>query len=336
MSKVTVGLVTLVLAGAALAAAPENYHLLKTIPVPGDGGWDYVFVDSAARRVYVSHATQVDVLDADSGELKGKIADTAGVHGITVAPGLGRGFTSNGRSNNVTIFDVHSLKPLGTVATGRNPDCIIYEPVTRRVFAFNGGGASATVIEAADGKVAGTIALEGKPEFAAADTSGHVFVNLEDKNEVVRLDARNLRVLDRWPIAPAKTPVSLAIDPHNHRLFVGCRSKMLVVMDADTGKVVATASIGDRVDAGGYDAETKLVFNSCGDGTVSVYRQESPDTYSPVETIKTRPGSKTMGLDPKTHRLFLPAVEYKAADAGAPKARPTPVPGSFVVLVFGK
>jgi DNA-binding beta-propeller fold protein YncE len=236
----------------------------------------------------------------------------------------------------VTIFDVHSLKPLGTVATGRNPDCIIYEPVTRRVFAFNGGGASATVIEAADGKVAGTIALEGKPEFAAADTSGHVFVNLEDKNEVVRLDARNLKVMDRWPVGPGKTPVSLAMDTANRRLFVGCRSKMLVVMDADTGKVVATASIGDRVDAGGYDAETKLVFNSCGDGTVSVFRQESPDTYSPVETIKTRPGSKTMGLDPKTHRLFLPAVEYKAADAGAPKARPTPVPGSFVVLVFGK
>jgi outer membrane protein assembly factor BamB len=335
MSKVTVGLLSLVLAGAALAAAPENYHLLKTIPVSGDGGWDYVYVDPAARRVYVSHATQVDVLDADSGEVKGKIADTAGVHGIAVAPGLGRGFTSNGRSNNVTIFDVQTLKPLGTVATGRNPDCIIYEPVTRRVFAFNGNGASATVIDAADGKVAGTIALEGKPEFAAADTRGHVFVNLEDKNEVLRLDARNLKVLDRWPIAPAKTPVSLAMDAHHNRLFVGCRSKMLVVMDADNGKVVATGPIGDRVDAGAYDPETKLVFNSCGDGTVSVFRQESPDTYSPAATIKTRPGSKTMSLDPKTHRLFLPAVEYRAADAGKPKARPTPVPGSFAVLVFG-
>ncbi|HTK77939.1 MAG TPA: YncE family protein [Gemmataceae bacterium] len=334
MFKGTVGLFALIVTGAALAA-PESYHLLKTIPVPGDGGWDYVFVDAAARRVYVSHATQVDVLDADSGDRKGKIGDTAGVHGITVAPGLGRGFTSNGRSNSVTIFDVQSLKPLGTVPTGRNPDCIIYEPVTRRVFAFNGGGASATVIEAADGKVAGTIALEGKPEFAAADTKGHVFVNLEDKNEVVRLDARNMKVLDRWPVAPGKTPVSLAMDTANRRVFIGCRSKMLVVMDADTGKVVATGPIGERVDAGAYDPETKLVFNSCGDGTVSVFRQDSPDTYSPMATIKTRPGSKTMGLDPKTHRLFLPAVEYKAAEPGAPKARPTPVPGSFAVLVFG-
>src|SRR5262245_34019687 len=228
MSKVILCLLTLIGVGAALAAAAESYHLLKAIPVPGDCGWDYVFVDADARRVYVSHAARVEVLDADSGELKGQIADTAGVHGITVAPGLGRGFTSNGRSNNVTIFDVQSLKPLGTVATGRNPDCITYEPVTRRVFAFNAGGASATVIEAADGKVAGTIALEGKPEFAVADTGGHVFVNLEDKNEVVRLDARNLKVLDRWPIAPAKTPVSLAMDAANRRLFVGCRSKMLV------------------------------------------------------------------------------------------------------------
>jgi outer membrane protein assembly factor BamB len=336
MSKVAVGLLALIVGGFALAAAPEGYHLLKTIPVPGDGGWDYVSVDADARRVYVSHATRVEVLDADSGELKGQIADTAGVHGIAVAPGLRRGFTSNGRSDNVTIFDVQTLKPVGTVATGKNPDCIIYEPVTRRVFAFNGGGASATVIEAADGKVAGTIALGGKPEFAVADTKGHVFVNLEDKNEVVRLDAHKLSVLDRWPVAPAKTPVSLAIDTGNHRLFIGCRSKMLVVMDAETGKVVASAPLGDRVDAGVFDPETKLVFNSCGDGTVSVFRQVSPDTYSVVETIKTRPGSKTMGLDPKTHRLFLPAVEYKAADPASPKARPTPVPGSFAVLVFGR
>ena len=334
MRKVSTGLLALI-AGAAFAAAPQPYHLVKTIPIPGDGGWDYVTVDAAARRVYVSHGTRVEVLDADSGELKGQIADTAGVHGIAVAPDLGRGFTSNGRSNTVTIFDVRTLKPLGTVATARNPDCIIYDPATRRVFAFNGGGASATVIEAADGKVAGTIVLGGKPEFAAADGAGHVFVNLEDKNEVLKLDSRGLKVLERWPIAPAKTPVSMAIDAPNHRLFVGCRSRALVVLNTETGKVVANLPIGERVDAAAFDPETKLVFNACGDGTVSVVRQEAPDTYSPVETIKTRPGSKTMGLDPKTHRLFLPAVEYKAADPAAPKARPTPVPGSFAVLVFG-
>jgi DNA-binding beta-propeller fold protein YncE len=335
MRKVTAGLLIL-FAGVAFAAAPEGYHLLKTIPIPGDGGWDYVAVDAAARRVYVSHATRVEVLDADSGELKGQIADTAGVHGIAVAPEFGRGFTSNGRANTVTVFDLKTLQPQGTVATGRNPDCIIYDPATRRVFAFNGGGGSVTAIDAADSRVAGTIDLGGKPEFAAADGTGHVFVNLEDKEEVLKLDAHGLKVLERWPIAPAKAPVSLAIDAPGRRLFVGCRSKVLLVLNADNGKAVASLPIGDRVDATAYDAEAKLVFSSCGDGTVTVVRQESPDKYSVVETIKTRPGSKTMGLDPKTHRLFLPGVEYKPAAAGAPRQRPAVVPGSFVLLVFGR
>jgi YVTN family beta-propeller protein len=222
------------------------------------------------------------------------------------------------------------------VPTGKNPDSIIYDPATRRVFAFNGGSASVTVIDAADAKVVGTIDLRGQPEFAAADGAGHVFVNLEDKGEVLKLDARGLKVLDRWPIAPAKTPVSMAIDARNHRLFVGCRSKVLLVLDTDGGKVVATLPIGDRVDAGAYDPETKLVFCSCGDGTVAVVRQETPDQYATMETVKTRIGSKTMALDPKTRRLFIPAAEYKAAAAGAPRARPTMVPGSFAVLVFGQ
>jgi len=332
MRKVTAGLLIL-FAGTALAAEPGGYHLLKTIPVPGDGGWDYVTIDPAARRVYVSHATRVEVLDADSGELKGQIPDTAGVHGIALAPDVGRGFTSNGRANTVTVFDLKTLKPLGTVPTAKNPDCIIYDPSTHRVFAFNGGSASATAIDAAEGKAVGTLDLGGQPEFAAADGAGHVFVNLEDKGEVLKLDARGLKVLERWPIAPARAPVSLAIDAPNHRLFVGCRSKVLLVLNADDGKVVASVPIGERVDASAFDPETKLVFSSCGDGTVAVVRQESPDRYTAVETVKTRPGSKTMGLDPKTHRLFLPAAEYRAA---APGTRPAMVPGSFAVLVFGR
>ena len=333
MRRVTTALLVLIAAGAAHTAAPEGYHLLKTIPVPGDGGWDYVCVDAAARRVYVSHATRVEVLDADSGELKGQIPDTAGVHGIALAPDVGRGFTSNGRANTVTVFDLKTLKPLGTVPTAKNPDCIIYDPTTHRVFAFNGGSASATAIDAAEGKAVGTLDLGGQPEFAAADGAGHVFVNLEDKGEVLKLDARGLKVLERWPIAPARAPVSLAIDAPNHRLFVGCRSKVLLVLNADDGKVVASVPIGERVDASAFDPETKLVFSSCGDGTVAVVRQESPDRYTAVETVKTRPGSKTMGLDPKTHRLFLPAAEYRAA---APGTRPAMVPGSFAVLVFGR
>jgi DNA-binding beta-propeller fold protein YncE len=323
-----------IFAAAALGAEPTDYHILQTIPVPGDGSWDYVTVDAAARRVYVSHSAKVDVLDADTGAVVGTIADTPGVHGIAVAADLGRGFTSNGRANTVTVFDLKSLKPLATVPTGKNPDAIIYDEATHRVFAFNGGSESATVIDAADAKVAGTITLGGQPEFPAADGSGHVFVNLEDKDEVLRLDAKHLKVLDRWPTKPASAPCSMAIDPANHRLFVGCRSKSLLVMDSETGKVVATLPIGERVDAGAFDAGSKSILCSCGDGTVAVVRQDSPDNYTAVETIKTRPGSKTMALDPKTHKLFIPAAEFKPPAGG--RGRPTIVPGSFVVLIYGK
>lgn len=325
---------------AALAAAPaaaaeaDGYRLLKTIPVPGDGGWDYLAVDEAARRVYVSHGTQVEVLDADSGEVKGKIPDTAGVHGIALAPGLGRGFTSNGRANTVTIFDLKTLRKLGEARTGKNPDAILYDPATRQVFAFNGGSASATVIDAAKGTVAGTIELGGRPEFAVSDGAGLVFVNIEDKDELLKIDARKREVLERWPLAPGKAPASLALDRANRRLFVGCRNQLLAVVNADSGKVLTTLPVGERVDATAYDAEAGLVFSACGDGTAAVVRQDGPDKYRVVETIKTRPGSKTLALDGKTHRLFIPAATFKPG--ATPKARPTTEPGSFVVLVYGK
>jgi DNA-binding beta-propeller fold protein YncE len=332
MQRVLAGLFAAV-ALAAVAAEPSPYKLVKTVPIPGDGGWDYLTVDAVGRRVYVSHGTRVEVLDADTLELKGQIPDTAGVHGIAVTADLGRGFTSNGKADTVTVFDLKTLKPLATVATGKNPDSILYDPASKRVFAFNGGGKSATAIEAGDGKVAGTIALGGKPEGVVADGAGHLFVNIEDTAEVLKLDAKELKVLERWSVAPAKLPVSLAYDPATSRLFVGCRSKSLVVLDAGTGKTVTSQPIGDRVDAGAFDAETKMVFCSCGDGTVTVFEQQGADKYTALEAIKTRVGSRTMALDPKTHRLFLPAVEYKA---GAPGTRPTVVPGSFVVLVYGK
>jgi DNA-binding beta-propeller fold protein YncE len=333
MRTLTALLLAAVAAAPAVAAEP-GYHLLKTIPVPGDGGWDYVTVDDAARRVYVSHATQVDVLDADSGEIKGKIPDTSGVHGIAVAGDLGRGFTSNGRDDSVTVFDLKTLETLDKVKTGRGPDAILYDPDTHQVFAFCGRGGSATVIDAAKAKVAGTIDLGGQPETGVSDGAGLVFVNLEDKGEVLKIDARNLKVLERWPLTPAKTPTGLALDRRNHRLFVGCRSKHQVVVNTDTGKVVATLPIGDGVDACAFDPETGLAFSSCRDGTVTVIHQEGPDDYKVVETVKTRPGSKTMALDPKTHRLFLPGAEFKAAPDN-PRGRPSVVPGSFVVLVFG-
>jgi DNA-binding beta-propeller fold protein YncE len=326
---------TLLLVLAAGSDQPAGYHLVKTVPVPGDGGWDYVSVDAAGRRVYISHANKVDVLDADTFEVKGSIADTAGVHGIAVAPELNRGFTSNGRANTVTIFDLKTLKSEGVVQTGRNPDSIIYDPATKRVFAFNGGGKSTTVIDAAEGKVVATLDLGGQPEFAAADGKGHVFVNVEDKNEVLKLDAEKPAILEHWPLAPGATPTGMSMDRANRRLFVGCRNKMLIVVNADNGKVIDSLPINERVDATAYDPETKLVYASNGDGTVNIFRQETADKYVAEGVLKTRVGSKTMGLDLKSHRLFIPAAEFKAA-ASNTRGRPAMVTGSFVVLVYEK
>jgi DNA-binding beta-propeller fold protein YncE len=329
------GLIVLALASAALAA-PEGHRLLKTVPVGGDGGWDYLIADAAGRRIYVSHGTEVVVLDADSYEVKGKIDGLKGVHGIALAPDLDRGFISNGQADNVTIFELKSLNKVGTVETGKNPDAIIYDGATQRVFAFNGRSSSATVIDAKEGKVVGTIDLGGAPEFAVADGTGNVFVNLEDKSNVLKIDARKLTVLERWPIAPGEEPTGLAMDTKNHRLFIGCHNKLMVVLNSESGKVVDKQPIGERVDAAAFDPEAGLVFYSCGDGTVSVFHQDSPDKYTAVEPVKTRVGSRTMALDAKTHNLFLPGAEFKPAPADNPRQRPMMVPGSFVVLVYGK
>jgi DNA-binding beta-propeller fold protein YncE len=325
----------LILAAGAAVAAPEGYQLLKTVPVPGDGGWDYVLADDAGRRVYVSHGTEVVVLDADSYEIKGTIADQKGVHGIAVVPDLGRGFISNGQGNNVTIFDTKTLKPTGSVETGKNPDCIIYDPSTKTVLAFNGRDASATVIDPKEGKATGTIALGGKPEYAVSDGKGAVYVNIEDKNQILRLDPAALKVVERYPVDPGEAPGALTIDRKNRRLFIGCHNKMMVVMDADSGKVVTKEPIGERTDAAAFDPETGLVYFSNGEGTISVIKQDGPDKYSTVETIKTQTGSKTMALDVKTHKIFLPMAEFKA-DPDNPKARPKLTPGTFAVQVYGK
>ncbi len=308
-------------APAALAAPPaESYSIVKKIPIPGQGSWDYLTVDEGGRRLYVSHGTQVEVIDVDSGAIVGSIPKTLGVHGIAIAPELGRGFVSNGQSSTVTIFDLKTLKPIADVPTGQKPDAIIFDPASSRVFAFNGGSNSATAIDAASGKVAGTIDLGGGPEFAAADGNGYVYNNLEDESLVLKIDSRKLAVEQRWPTAPCKSPSSMAMDRANRRLFIGCRSKVMTVMNADNGQVITTLPIGDHVDATAFDPETKLIFNSNGEGTITVIRQDTPDKYSVVETVKTLPRAKTMALDPKTHRLFLSTAEA----------------GQFEVLVVGK
>lgn len=300
--------------------AADGYSVIKKIPIPGTGGWDYLTVDEAARRLYVSHGTLVEVIDIDALTVVGSIPKTPGVHGIAIAPESGRGFVSNGQANNVTVFDLKTLKAITDVPTGQKPDGIIYDPATSRVFAFNGGSNSVTAIDAATAKVAGTVDLGGGPEFAAADGKGYVFDNLEDESQVVKINARDLKVEQRWPTAPCASPSSMAMDRANRRLFLGCRSKVMAVVDADSGKVITTVPIGDHVDATAFDTERKLIFNSNGEGTVTVIHQDGPDKYSVIETVKTAPRAKTMALDPKTHRLFLSTAEN----------------GQFEVLVVGK
>jgi DNA-binding beta-propeller fold protein YncE len=304
----------------AYPAFANDYHLIKKIPIPGTGSWDYLTVDEGARRLYVSHGAQVEVLDVDSGAIVGQIPNTPGVHGIAIAPELGRGFVSDGQSSRVTIFDLKTLKGIGEVPTGKKPDAIIYDSATSRIFAFNGGSNSATVIEAADGKVAGTIDLGGGPEFATADGTGSVFDNLEDESLVLKIDTHKLTVEQRWKTAPCESPSSMAMDRPNRRLFIGCRSHVMAVMNADTGQVITTLPIGDHVDATAFDPETRLIFNSNGEGTITVIHQDNPDKYSVVENVKTLPRAKTMALDPKTHQLFLSTAES----------------GQFEVLVVGK
>ena len=322
-----------VLSGAESA----GYRLARRMELGGEGGWDYLTVDAGARRVYVSRGTRVVVLDADSGKAVGEISNTEGVHGIALATDLSRGFTSNGRSSTITIFDLKSLKPISEVkSTGENPDAILYDPATRRVFAFNGRTSNATVLDAATGQVAGTIPLGGKPEFAVSDGQGSVFVNLEDKNAIAMIDARKLTVEARWPVTGCDEPAGLAIDRARKRLFAGCHNKTMAVVDAASGKVVATVPIGQGVDANAFDPGTGLAFSSNGDGTLTVARATEGDKYEVVQTVATERGARTMALDEKTHTIFLPTAKFgppPSPTADRPNPRPSVVPGSFVLLV---
>jgi YVTN family beta-propeller protein len=302
---ITVFTVLALVCTSALAAT-VNYQLLKKVPVPGAAGWDYLTVDDTARRIYISHATQVDVLDADSFALVGMIPNTLGVHGIAIASEAGRGYISAGKSDAVVPFDLKTLKPLPEIKVGKKPDAITFEPLTKRIYVMNGDSDSITVLNAADGSLAGTIDLGGGPEFAVSDGKGNLYVNLEEKNETLHIDVNTMKVKDRWALAPCATPTSLAMDVDYHRLFVGCRSHHLAVLNTDNGKVVFTAPIGERVDAGAFDAKTRLVYLSTGDGKVFVFHQDSPDQYSLAQEIPTVKGAKTMGYDPKTRNVIVP------------------------------
>lgn len=330
---------TIVGAKAGRTRSDKGFHLAHKYKLGGEGGWDYLTVDSAARRLYLSRGTKVVVVDADSGSVVGEIPDTNGVHGIALAPDSGRGFVSDGRDGKVTIFDTKTLKTIGEVKAGTNPDAIIYDDATKRVFAFNGRSASATVIDAAAGTVAGTIPLDGKPEFAAADGKGNVFVNLEDKSEVVAIDSKNLTVKATWPLAPGEGPSGMAIDRDHGRIFVGCDNQKMIVMDTSNGHVVAEVPIGRSVDANGFDPGRKLAFSSNGDGTLTVVHEDSPNKFTVVENVTTQRGARTMAVDLKTHHVFVVTAEFgpvPTATAEHPHPRPAMLPNSFTVLEYGQ
>ncbi len=316
--RILIRLVVVVLVATA-AVAIGKYELVKKVAVPGSGGWDYVTVDDAGRRVFISHSTQVEVLDADAYTIVGTVPNTPGVHGVAVATEFNRGYASAGKSDTVVAFDLKTLKPLGEIKVGKKPDAIIYEPLTKRIYVMNGDSDNITVLNAKDGSLAGTIALGGGPEFAVSDGKGNLYVNLEEQNETLHIDVNSLKVVDRWALAPCATPTALAMDIENRRLFIGCRSRHFAVLNAETGKLVFTAPIGERVDANAFDGKTRMVYLSTGDGKVSVFHQDAPDKYSLVQEIATKAGGKTMGYDPKTARVIVPTSDN----------------GAMQVLVFG-
>jgi DNA-binding beta-propeller fold protein YncE len=324
---------------ALVVQGGTNYKLVGRYPVPGVGGFDYVMLDNSTRRLYVSHATQVDVLDADTGKLVGTIPDTPGVHGVAIASAFKHGFTSNGRENKVSMFDPATLQLIRKIDVGKGPDGIYYDEHTKRVFTNNHGTHDISAIDAATGDVVGTVKVEGDGEQAVIGADGLIYVNSEEAGEVVVFDPKSLEVKKRFPIGVAKVPTGLAYDAKTNRLFIGCRNEpKMVVMDAETGKVINSFRIGAGVDYAAFDPSTRTIFFSCGDGTLSIFHEKSADEYEDAGAVKTQPSAKTMAFDPKTKKVFLPAAEYTETPATEPGKRPTRTmkPGSFAVLVVGK
>jgi DNA-binding beta-propeller fold protein YncE len=331
-----------VLATVTTAQAAEKapgYHFLKEIPIAGDTGWDYLSVDSEARRLYVTHGTHIVVIDLNSDAVVGDIADTPGVHGFALVPQLGRGFASDGADAKVSVVDLKTLATTSRVGTEEGPDGILYEPGRQEVYAFDGRAHAATVISAASGEVVATIKLPGKPEFPAADPRVHrVYDNIEDKSEVVAIDTQTHQVVNDWPIAPGESASGMAFDAVHHRLFLGCENHLMLMMDSSTGKVLASVPIGSGVDANAFDDQLQLAFSSNGEGTVTIAHEDSPSKLTVVQTLKTQPSARTMALDPKTHRIYLAAATFGPAPEQAPgtrRRRPPVVPGTFKVLVYG-
>ncbi len=324
----------LLTAALAAAQAPMGYHVSRTVPLPGNGSWDYLARDAANNRLYIAHGDEVLVLTLDRQKLVGTIGDQHGTHGIAISDRDGHGFITNGGNATITEFDIHTLKPLRSIAAPKDVDGIIYDPATDRIFAFCGDAAQAIAVDAASGKVAGTIDLGGGPEFGASDGRGHVFNVLEDKSELLDIDAHALKIVHRYPLAPCEHPSGVAIDATHHRVFAGCRNGVVAIVNADTGRVIAAPKIGRGVDAARFDSGTQTLFTSQGDGTITVIHEDSPDQFTELGNIKTENGARTMELDPRSHELFTVTANFAPPQAG--QRRRTLVPGSFRLLVVSR
>src|SRR6185312_4992018 len=323
---------------AGAAPAPAHYQLKQKYVLGGEGFWDYLTYDPAGKRVFISRGTHVMVVDPAKGNVIGDIPDTPGVHGIALAPELGKGFTSNGRENTVTVFDLKTLKQITKIKLdgAENPDAILYDPASKRVFTFNGRSKNATEIDAEKNSVVTTIPLDGKPEFAVSDEKGTVFVNIEDKSELTSIDPRKGAVLKTWSLAPCEEPSGLAMDRAHRRLFSGCHNKMMAVVNADTGKVIATPAIGEGVDANAFDSSSELAFSSNGDGTLTVVHEESPDKYAVADNARTQRFARTMALDTSNHDVYLVTAEIEESPPAKEGERPrrSMKPGTFTLLVM--
>jgi YVTN family beta-propeller protein len=320
----------------ATVVAQEAYKFLNEIPIGGEGGWDILTIDSAASRLYLSHATKVVVVDLNKNTVVGEIGDTPGVHGFMPVPELQRGFSSNGKESKSSVVDLETLKTVSKIDTGESPDALVYEPRRGEVYVFNHKGNSATVIDAKAAKVITTIPLPGSPEFPATDgAAARVYCNIEDKSEVAVIDAAKHEVIARWPVAPGTEPSGIALDAVHHRLFATCHNKMMVMLDTETGKVIATVPIGAGVDGCAFDEATQLVFASCGDGTTTIAKEETPEKLTVVQTLTTERGARTIALDSKTHRIYLPSAQFQPPPSPSP-GRPTIVPNTLKLLVYGR
>lgn len=334
VSGLSLGLV----AACSHAFGQQSYRIEDRWKIGGEGGWDYLLADSGAHLLYVTHGTRVEILDIKTGKPVGSLTGFKGTHGVALDDAGKYGYVSDGQGNNVAVFDRHSFNTVTTIAAGTNPDGIIFEPVTKTIWAFNGRSNDATVIDAASQKVVGTIKLSGKPEFPTVDGKGTVFVNIETKNSIVRLDAKSKTVTAEWPLPGCDSPSGMAIDTGHHRLFSVCDGQKMAVTDYQSGKVIATPTIGDSPDAAGFDEKHLVAFSSNGDGTLTVIDASSPD-YKVVQNVVTQKSARTMSFDPTTGKIYLVAAEMgprPAPTPSNPRPRPQVVPGSFSVIVVGR